>query len=213
MRLPGLWAQETPVARQARLGALTTATALFAAAAGLEAQLQSNVLLACIPGAVASAVLASRSVPSLAWTEPLALDVDFEVRPSPGRGEGLFALRPIKRGTFIMDYLGEEMDLAELEARYGADELPDSSGTAYLVGLEGVLGLEPLYVDGVDPALSNPARYMNHEGAAWNVRKVKQRFPIRRLRYYARRDIGAEEELTWDYGPLYWQGRERELTE
>ena len=29
MRLPGLWAQETPVARQARLGALTTATALY----------------------------------------------------------------------------------------------------------------------------------------------------------------------------------------
>ena len=87
----------------------------------------------------------------------------------------------------------------------------DSAPTAYLLELNSVFGLEPTYVDAVDPQRSNPARYMNHNGGASNLRKVKQRFPTRRLRFYAKKDIAVDEELTWDYGASYWVGREGEL--
>lgn len=167
------------------------------------------------------------------FPEPLAVGDGVVVVASPGRGEGLFAARPIARGTFVMDYLGEDLDEAGLAAKYGTEPRPDSSGTAYLLELNGVLGLEPTFhaavpslradraipngtfcsyrfVDAVDPARSNPARFINHAPRP-NLRKVKQRFPDRRLRLYAARDVAAGEELFFDYGDSYWTGREGEV--
>ena len=45
------------------------------------------------------------------------------------------------------------------------------------------------------------------------MRKVRQRFPDRRLRFFAARDLEPGEELTFDYGDDYWLGREDELRE
>ena len=49
------------------------------------------------------------------------------------------------------------------------------------------------------------------QARAPNLRKVRQRFPVRTLRFYAARDISAGDELSFDYGDDYWIGREDEL--
>ena len=51
---------------------------------------------------------------------------------------------------------------------------------------------------------------MNHgkARASRNVRRVYQRWPVRRVLFFASRDIAAGEELQYDYGDKYWAGRE-----
>ncbi len=137
----------------------------------------------------------------------MTLDGDVEIREAPGKGEGLFASRRIKEGEFIMDYLGEEMSAEELDERY--ENLLEAR---YALELTGPLGLSPSYIDAVNPERSNLGRYINHCSRP-TCRKVRQRFPDRRLRFFAARDIAPGEELTFDYGASYWIGRENELVE
>ena len=82
----------------------------------------------------------------------------------------------------------------------------------YLLGLRGPLGLDQTWVDAVNPQKSNLGRYINH-GRPASLRKVRQRFPDRRLRFFAARDLEVGDELTFDYGDDYWIGREDELRE
>eukprot|EP00629_Pelagomonadales_sp_RCC1024_P009623 CAMPEP_0119268286 /NCGR_PEP_ID=MMETSP1329-20130426/6118_1 /TAXON_ID=114041 /ORGANISM="Genus nov. species nov., Strain RCC1024" /LENGTH=204 /DNA_ID=CAMNT_0007268249 /DNA_START=161 /DNA_END=771 /DNA_ORIENTATION=+ len=167
-----------------RLACIVYATVCFAAAAGLEGLQHDNYLLAAVPGTLAAAVMGVRAAPSLALTPPLELG-DVEVRDAPGKGEGLFAARDIRRGTFVMDYLGEELDADAVNARY-----PNLLDARYLLGLRGPWGLEETYVDAANPARSNLGRYINHARLP-NLRKVRQRWPTRALRFYAERDIEA----------------------
>ena len=82
----------------------------------------------------------------------------------------------------------------------------------YLLELRGPLGLAKTWIDAVNPERSNLGRYINHCSRP-TCRKVRQRFPDRRLRFFAARDIAPGEELTFDYGESYWIGRENELVE
>ena len=192
---------------QARLACISVATVCFAAAAGLEGQKLGSPLVAALPGVAAAGALAYRARPALALSPPLGLDGDVEIREAPGKGEGLFASRRIKEGTFIMDYLGEEMTAAELDERY--ENLLEAR---YALELTGPLGLNPTFIDAVNPERSNLGRYINHCSRP-TCRKVRQRFPDRCLRFFAARDIDPGEELTFDYGESYWIGRESELVE
>ena len=193
---------------QARLACISVATVCFAAAAGLEGQKLGSPLVAALPGVVSAGALAYRARPVLALSPPMTLDGDVEIREAPGKGEGLFASRRIKEGEFIMDYLGQEMSADELNDRYSDNLL----NARYALELTGPLGLNPSYIDAVDKSRSNLGRYFNHCSRP-TVRKVRQRFPDRRLRFFAARDIAPGEELTWDYGASYWIGRENELVE
>lgn len=169
-------------------------------------------MIAFIPGSLAATLLLSRSIPPLIFSPPLQINVDVDVRPSNGRGQGLFALRSIRKGTYIFDYLGESLGgQEELDEKYGTGSRIDSSTTAYLLELNGPLGLKPTFVDAAEPALSNEARYMNHGGDASNLMKFKGRFPKRRLSFFAKQDIEIDEELLWDYGFDYWRNREGEV--
>ena len=104
-----------------------------------------------------------------------------------------------------------------LDARRGEAALVASSTPAevpsaafrFLLELRDPFGFVS-YVDAVDPARSNLGRYINHASPA-NLRKVRQRYPARALRFYAARDIAPGEELSFDYGDTYWSGREGEL--
>lgn len=177
------------------------ATVCFSAAAGLEGSNLGQPLIAALPGTLAAAALAYRAKPALALTPPLTLD-DVAIQEAPGKGEGLFARRRIRKGEFVMDYLGEVMNNDAVNERYG-----DLIEARYLLGLRGPLGLEETWVDADDPAQSNLGRYINH-GRPASLRKVRQRFPDRRLRFFAARDLDVGEELTFDYGDDYWIGRE-----
>ena len=190
----------------ARFACLALATVCFSAAAGLEGSKMNQPLIAALPGTAAAAVLAYRAKPALALTPPLTLD-DVAIQEAPGKGEGLFARRRIQKGEFVMDYLGETMDDDAVNERYR-----DLVEARYLLGLRGPLGLDQTWVDAVNPQKSNLGRYINH-GRPASLRKVRQRFPDRRLRFFAARDLEVGDELTFDYGDDYWIGRMDELRE
>ncbi len=191
---------------QARLACISVATVCFAAAAGLEGQKLGSPLIAALPGVAAAGALAYRARPALALSPPMTLD-DVEIREAPGKGEGLFARRRIEKGQFVMEYLGEEMSADELNDRYS-----NLLEARYALELTGPLGLNPTFIDAVNKERSNLGRYINHCSRP-TCRKVRQRFPDRRLRFFAARDIDPGEELTFDYGASYWIGRESELAE
>mmetsp|Transcript_15407 Transcript_15407/g.62009 ORF Transcript_15407/g.62009 Transcript_15407/m.62009 type:complete len:236 (-) Transcript_15407:2817-3524(-) len=201
--------QTRRLVRSAGLGA---GVASIATATGLEAQVLGDVRVVLFPALLGLTYLGARAVPRLAPTPPLELNLDLEVRPSAGAGLGLFALRRIPRGTFVMDYLGESLDEAAFVARYGAAGRAD-----YGLELDGVLPpwlSAPTFVDARVASRSNAARFMNHAPRGtprFTVDKRKQRWPRRVLRFYASRDIAPGEELCWDYGDAYWKGREADL--
>jgi SET domain-containing protein len=51
------------------------------------------------------------------------------------------------------------------------------------------------------------AVHMNHSRSRANVRRTKSQVDSRVL-FHAARDIGADEELMYDYGSKFWLGRE-----
>lgn len=125
-------------------------------------------------------------------------DSSFDVRPSEGKGMGLFAHNQIEPSTFLFAYEGEALDEDALFARY-----PDAKGR-YVAGIT-----DGVYVDAVDPEKSNLARYINHAptgSVACNVRTYKQRLGPRPAMYFYVDDapIRAGDELCFDYGDEYW---------
>lgn len=96
-------------------------------------------------------------------------------------GLGLFAGEPIKKGTKIIEYIGEKITSAEADRR----------GGMYLFELN-----SKWTIDGKDR--KNTARYINHAcGSAGNCEADVKNGHIWIL---ARRDIKAGEELLYDYG-------------
>ncbi len=115
-----------------------------------------------------------------------------EARQSPIHGTGLFATRPIHKGTKVIEYLGERISKAESERR-GLARMEDSAktgrGSVYVFELDNETDLDGAFD-------WNPARLINHscdpncealnyDGRIWIV---------------ALRSIQAGEELTFDYG-------------
>ena len=108
------------------------------------------------------------------------------------KGLGLFADAAIKKDSFVIEYIGEVITEEELEKR--KDEYKKE-------------GLEHSYFkvlgagEYIDPTKKgNDARYMNHSdtpncrGERWDVDGEEC------IGIFAKADIKAGEELTWDYG-------------
>jgi len=156
-----------------------------------------------LPALFVPASLAAAFLGLVAW---MAVTLSYEehrpplceemlvVRPSPGKGNGLFAAAPIAAGTFLFDYQGEVLrSLDELFERY-----PDGRG-AYIACVN-----SEMYIDGADPE-SGLARWMNHRRRGPTVQARKQRFgPSPAMHFYAARDVAGGEELVFDYGDEYW---------
>jgi SET domain-containing protein len=111
-------------------------------------------------------------------------DERFVVRKSgPGKGHGLFALKPVKKGEFILEYVGKKIPTS----------LADTLATRYLFEIDG-----EWTIDGSER--SNAARYINHScDPNCEVYIEKGRIMI-----YAIKNIAAGEELTYDYGDEYF---------
>src|SRR5277367_493647 len=77
----------------------------------------------------------------------------FEVRHSRVHGRGVFALRRIRKGTTIMEYLGERVTHAHANTRY-ADKDPKDNHT-FLFTVDAKIVIDA----GVN---GNEARYVNH---------------------------------------------------
>jgi len=109
-------------------------------------------------------------------TKPL-----FEVRDSPIAGKGMFALRKIKKGTVIMEYVGEKIDKREAKAR-------EKSGLdTYIFYLDRYHDLDGIH--------GNESKFVNH--SCDNNVRVSVRGG--KIFYVAVRTISSSEEITADY--------------
>jgi uncharacterized protein len=110
----------------------------------------------------------------------------FEVRHSPVHGMGAFALRRIRKGTRIVEYLGERVSHQEADRRYEGKDADDAHTFLFIVDSKTVIDA------GVD---GNDARFLNHSCNP-NCESVIEK---RRVFIEAIRNVEPGEELTYDY--------------
>jgi len=117
-------------------------------------------------------------------------DPRFEVREGkPGTGLGLYARCEIKKGDFILEYIGERIPT----------KVADTMTTArYLFEIDGKWTIN-------GEGEENTARYINH-ACLPNVEAEIEKGGDgeKHINLYALRDIFPGEELTIDYGEEYY---------
>ena len=108
------------------------------------------------------------------------------VRNSSIHGRGVFALRPIAKGTRIIEYKGKLITDDQADRRYG--RLHENSSHTMLFSVD-----DGLVIDATRGG--NSARWINHSCAPnCEIEEEGQRIFIE-----ARRDIRLGDELTYDY--------------
>jgi uncharacterized protein len=110
----------------------------------------------------------------------------FEVRHSRVHGNGVFALRRIRKGTNIIEYLGERVSHELADARYAGKDPQDGHTFLFTVDAKTVIDA------GVN---GNEARFVNH-GCDPNCQTVQMG---QRIFIEAIRTIRPGEELAYDY--------------
>lgn len=110
----------------------------------------------------------------------------FEVRHSRIHGYGVFALRRIRKGTTIIEYLGDRVTHAEANERYADKDPLDGHTFLFTVDARTVIDAD---ING------NEARFVNH-GCDPNCQTVNIN---RRIYIEALRTIRPGEELAYDY--------------
>ena len=110
----------------------------------------------------------------------------FRVRRSPVHGLGAFALRRIRKGTRIIEYLGERVTHEEADRRY--EDRDESDGHTFLFIVDSKTVLD----GGVD---GNDSRFINHSCDP-NCESVIE---AKRVFIEATRTIQPGEELNYDY--------------
>jgi hypothetical protein len=110
----------------------------------------------------------------------------FEVRHSRIHGFGVFALRRIRKGTTIIEYLGDRVSHEQADARYEDKDPNDNHTFLFTVDSKTVID------GGVD---GNEARYINH-GCDPNCESTTLN---KRIFIEAIRTIQPGEELSYDY--------------
>jgi hypothetical protein len=110
----------------------------------------------------------------------------IEVRRSNVHGLGVFAMKPIAKGTRIIEYVGERVSHNEADRRYEEKDANDSHTFLFIVDSKTVIDA------GVD---GNDARFFNHSCDPNCESTVEKR----RVYIEAIRDIEPGAELTYDY--------------
>jgi uncharacterized protein len=110
----------------------------------------------------------------------------FEVRHSPIHGYGVFAARRIRKGTTVVEYLGDRVTHAQADARYEDKDPNDNHTFLFTVDAKTVID------GGVN---GNEARYINH-GCDPNCESTTRN---KRIFIDAIRTIQPGEELAYDY--------------
>jgi uncharacterized protein len=110
----------------------------------------------------------------------------IEVRNSRVHGLGVFALRRIRKGTRVIEYLGERISHKEADRRYEKKKANDNHTFLFIVDSRTVIDAG---------AHGNAARFINHTCAP-NCESCTQN---RRVFIEAIRTIEPGEELAYDY--------------
>lgn len=121
----------------------------------------------------------------------LAASPLVEARNSTIHGRGVYAIAPIKKGTRVLEYLGERISHGEADARY--ETKGDDDGHTFLF----IASNRTVIDAGVD---GNDARFINHSCAP-NCETVIENS---RVFIDAIRNIKPGEELGYDY-QLTWE--------
>jgi uncharacterized protein len=121
----------------------------------------------------------------------LAASPLVEARNSTIHGRGVYAIAPIKKGTRILEYLGERISHGEADTRY--ENKGDDDGHTFLF----IASNRTVIDAGVD---GNDARFINHSCAP-NCETVIENS---RVFIDAIRNIKPGEELGYDY-QLTWE--------
>lgn len=108
------------------------------------------------------------------------------VKKSASSGFGLFAARDMKRGAKIIEYVGDMITDEEAEERLGM----------YLFNLPG-----KWTIDG--SVRWNTARYANH---SCKPNAIAYYVGNKRVFIYTRRALKKGEEITYNYGPDFFEG-------
>ena len=117
---------------------------------------------------------------------PIATSTLIEVRNSPVHGRGVFAVQPIKKGTRILEYLGDRVSHEAADKRYEDHDESDNHTFLFIVDKKTVIDA------GVG---GNDARFINHQ-CAGNCESIIEN---RRVFIDAARDIEPGQELGYDY--------------
>src|SRR5690348_8876707 len=117
---------------------------------------------------------------------PIATSDLVEVRNSPVHGRGVFAVKPIKKGTRILEYLGDRVSHEAADKRYEDHDENDNHTFLFIVDKKTVIDA------GVG---GNDARFINHQ-CEGNCESVIEN---RRVFIDAARDIEPGQELGYDY--------------
>ncbi|KAK3102045.1 hypothetical protein FSP39_008354 [Pinctada imbricata] len=119
-------------------------------------------------------------------------------RTKNGRGWGVKTLQRIKKGSFVVEYVGEVITNEEAERR---GKHYDAVGRTYLFDLDYNTGDCPFTVDA--GYYGNVSHFINHSCdpnlevyAVW-INTLDPRLP--RIALFSKRDIAKGEELTFDY--------------
>lgn len=112
-------------------------------------------------------------------------ETPYEVKRTKA-GLGLFATKPIPKGKRIIEYYGPLVPNTEVE----------QSDRKYFFGVN-----KRWSIDG--SSRDNVARYINHSCQPNAEALVSQR---RRVWIFSRKNIQPGEEITYDYGPEYFEG-------
>jgi uncharacterized protein len=110
----------------------------------------------------------------------------IEVRRSNVHGMGVFALKPIAKGTRLIEYVGERVSHKEADSRYEEKDATDAHTFLFIVDSRTVIDA------GVG---GNDARFFNH-ACNPNCESVIE---AKRVYIETTRDIAPGEELTYDY--------------
>jgi SET domain-containing protein len=110
----------------------------------------------------------------------------IEVRHSPVHGYGVFAVRRIRKGTTVIEYLGDRVSHREADVRYDDKDPDDNHTFLFTVDAKTVIDA------GVG---GNEARYINH-GCDPNCEST---ILDKRIFIEAIRTIQPGEELSYDY--------------
>ena len=110
----------------------------------------------------------------------------IEVRASSLHGRGVFARRRIRKGTRIIEYLGDRVSHPEADRRYDSKTSEDAHTFLFIVD-------RGIVIDG--GSNGNDARFINH-GCDPNCEST---IDDRRVFIEAVRTIQPGEELTYDY--------------
>jgi uncharacterized protein len=132
-----------------------------------------------------------RSKPATRATKPAPAVHLIEARRSDIHGTGVYAVAPIKKGTRIIEYLGERISHAEADRRY--EKKGDDNGHTFLF----IASNRTVIDAGVN---GNDARFINHHCKP-NCETVIENS---RVFIDAIRNIKPGEELGYDY-QLTWE--------